>query len=97
MRELRRPLSADRVFVMACSFAISAAVTVVAALTLTAFAFAQLITIQIPFVATFRGFSSGGGAHAVTVQGSWGGALGVILLFATPLCAVAVAYRRGDS
>lgn len=82
---------------MACSFIISIGATVVVALALTAFAFAQVITIQIPLVATFRGFSSGDGAHAVTVHGSWGGVLGVVLLLATPLCAVAVAYRRSDS
>lgn len=97
MRELRHGLSADRVFVMASSFAISIGVTIVAALALTALAFAQVITIQIPLVATFSGFFAGGGAHAVTVHASWGGALGVVLLLATPLCAVALAHRGDDS
>jgi len=97
MRELRRGLSADRLFMMACSFAISIGVTIIAALALTALAFGQVVMIQIPLVATFRGFSAEGGAHAVTVQGSWGGALGVVLLLATPLCAVAIAHRGGGS
>ncbi len=82
---------------MVCSFAISIGVTAIAALAFTAFAFAQLVTIQIPLVATFRGFSSEGGAYSVSVHGSWGGALGVVFLLAVPLCTVAVAYRRSES
>ncbi len=96
-RRLRRRFSADRVFVMACSFAIAIGLTVIAALTLAALAFVHVITIQIPLVATFRGFPAEGGAHAVIVQGSWGGALGVVLLLTTPLCVLAVAHRGGDS
>ncbi|KTR96649.1 hypothetical protein NS220_01165 [Microbacterium testaceum] len=92
-----RGLSADRLFVLVCSFAISIGMTIIAALALTALAFDQIVTIQIPLVATFRGFFAEGGAHAVTVQGSWGGALGVVLLLATPLCAVAIAHRGGGS
>lgn len=97
MRALRRGLNADQVFVMASSFVISTGVTIVAALALAALAFAQAITIQIPLVATFRGFSAEGGTHAVTVQGSWAGALAVVLLLATPLCAAAIAHSGGDS
>lgn len=88
-------LSGARIFVMTCSIAISTGLTAIASLALIAFAFAQAITIRIPLVATFHGFSTEDGAHAVAVQGSWIGAGGVVLLLAAPLCAVAIGYRDG--
>lgn len=86
-RRLRRRFSADRVFVMACSFAIAVGLTAIAALTLAAFAFTQVVTIQFPLVVTFRGFSSEGEAHAVTAESH--------LLGATAVRARRIGLRRG--
>lgn len=96
MRALSRALGADRLFVMACSFSIAVGSTIIGALVLTTCALIQTTTIQIPFVAVFHGFLGEGGINAVTVNGSWGGVFGVVLLLAAPLCAVAITYRGGD-
>ncbi|WP_156496084.1 hypothetical protein [Microbacterium sp. T32] len=78
------------------SLAIAISVTFVGAALLAAFAFADGITIDIPFVATFRGFVDSNGSNAVTVDGSWSAALGLILLLAAPLPIFAMTGHRGQ-
>lgn len=93
MNALRTPDSfpnADRIFVMACSFAISFGLSAIGALVLAAVAFSQAIAVCIPLVATFRGFVDEGGSHALTVDAAWGGVLASVVLMAAPLCVMAL-------
>lgn len=78
-----------------CSLAIAIGVTLIGASLLAVVAFVKAITIEIPFVATFRGFVESEGTHAVTVDGSWVAALVLILLLTAPLPIVAIARHRG--
>ncbi|MEZ3157903.1 hypothetical protein AB1K56_13335 [Microbacterium sp. BWR-S6Y] len=93
MTALRTPdsfPSAERILVMACSFAISLGLSVIGALVLAAVAFSQAITVCIPLVATFRGFVDEGGSNALTVDAAWGGVLASVVLMAAPLCVMAL-------
>ncbi|WP_139327395.1 hypothetical protein [Microbacterium sp. RURRCA19A] len=53
-------------------------------------AFVNGITIDVPFVATFRGFVDSTGSNEVTVDGSWMAVLVLIVLLAAPLPFVAM-------
>lgn len=84
----------DRLFVIASSFVIALCLTSIAAVGVAAWSFSRAATIEVPFVATFRGYVEQSGSHAVAVQGSWLGASAVVLVFTAPLATVAIAYRR---
>ncbi|RWR19957.1 hypothetical protein D8Y23_06845 [Microbacterium enclense] len=83
----------DRVFVFASSFVIAFCLVGIAAMGSAAWSFSQAATVEVPLVATFRGYVEQGGSHAMTVQGSWFGVLAVVLALAAPLATVALVYR----
>ena len=82
------------VFVALCSLAIAIGVTCIGAALFAVVAFVNRTTIDIPFVATFRGFVDSTGSNAVTVDGSWMSVLGLILPLAAPLPIVAMTRHR---
>lgn len=83
----------DRLFVIVSSFVIVLCLGSIVGMGMAAWSFSQAVTIELPFVATFRGYVESSGSHAMTVQGSWLGVLGVVLVLAAPLATVAIAYR----
>lgn len=83
----------DRLFVIASSFVIALCLASIGAMGLAAWSFSRTATIEVPLVATFRGYVEQSGSHAMAVQGSWLGALAVVLLLTAPLATVAIAYR----
>lgn len=83
----------DRLFVIVISFVIALSLASIAAMGLAAWSFAQAVTIEVPLVATFRGYVESSGSHAMTVQGSWLGVLIVVLVLTAPLVTIAIAYR----
>lgn len=61
---------------------------------LAAFAFANAMIIEIPFLVRFHGFQEASGTNAVTVDGSWVAAVVLMVLLALPLWVFALRYRR---
>lgn len=60
-----------------------------------AWSFSQAATIELPPIATFRGYVEGSGSHAVTMEGSWVGAWVAVLILTAPLAAIAIRYQGG--
>ena len=80
--------------ITACSLTIAIGVTFIGASLLAVVAFTNGITIDVPSVATFRGFVVSNGSHEVTVNGSWAAALALILLLTTPMPIVVMTRHR---
>lgn len=94
MRAIAPSRDTGRIFVVLCSLAIAIGITFIGAVLFAAVAFVNGTTIDIPFVATFRGFVDSTGSNAVTVDGSWKSVLVLILLLAAPLPIVAMTRHR---
>lgn len=77
-----------------CSLAAAIGVTFIGASLLAVAAFANGTAINIPLVASFRGFVDSNGSRAVVVNGSWAAASVLVVLLAAPLPIVAMTRHR---
>ena len=95
MTALRTPdsfPSAERILVMACSFAISLGLSVIGALVLAAVAFSQAITVWCASLSSRRSVDSW--TRGDRTRSRWtrrgGGVLASVVLMAAPLCVMAL-------
>lgn len=92
----KRLFTGDRIFVMACSLCISIGLVVIAGLSFASYAFANSVTIAIPWIASFDGYVDVNGSPAVTVRGSWIAVLAATAIVASSLMLVALCSERSS-
>ena len=92
----KRLFAGDRIFVMACSLCISIGLVIIAGLSFASYAFANSVTIAIPWIARFDGYVDVNGSPAVTIRGSWSSVLAATAVLAFSLLLVALRSERSS-
>ena len=82
-------------FIALQSLVLSIGLVLITGMLSAAAAFAQGITISIPFVAAFHGYAEADGSQAVSMTGSWVGALLLVAALTTALTLLIIAAARG--
>lgn len=90
----KRLFTGDRIFVMVCSLCTSIGLVVVAGLSFASYAFANSITIMVPWIARFEGYVDVDGSPAVTISGSWSAVMATTAIVASSLLLVALSSER---
>ncbi len=92
----KRLFTGDRIFVLACSLCTSIGLVVIAGLSFASYAFANSITITVPWIARFEGYVDVDGSPAVTISGSWSAVMATTAIVASSLLLVALSSERSS-